>query len=71
MNNGRCAYPNGSATPYVATGQLLFHSPETYQASCAPHAEKTIADIPKYTNSSRSSRSGKSSSSRIDLLGGA
>jgi len=41
----------GSAAPYIATGHLLFHSLETYQASFAPHAQEIIADIPKYTNS--------------------
>lgn len=41
----------GSASPYVATGHLLFDSVQAFQASFAPHTQEIMLDIPKYTNS--------------------
>ena len=40
-----------SNAPYIATGHLVFESVQAFQASFGSHAEKIMADIPKYTNS--------------------
>jgi len=41
----------GSPAPYVTTCHLLFDSVQAFQTSFGPHAQETMEDIPKYTNS--------------------
>lgn len=36
--------------PYMAIACLYFESISSFEASFGPHAEKTMADVPNYTN---------------------
>ncbi len=44
------AGPNTPA-PFVAMGHLYFDSPESFQESFAPHAERIMADLANFTDS--------------------
>ena len=50
VDAGLAGMEPGAPPAYVATGYMLFDSVETFQAAFGPHAEKTMADIPNYTN---------------------
>lgn len=40
----------GAPPPFLAAGHLYFQSVEAFQSAFAPHAEKIMADVPHYTN---------------------
>jgi len=42
----------GAPPPFLALGHLYFESVGAFQNAFAPHAEKIMADIPNYTDSS-------------------
>lgn len=42
----------GGTPAYIAMGHLVFESIEAFQGSFGPHADKILADIPNFTNSS-------------------
>jgi uncharacterized protein (TIGR02118 family) len=36
--------------PFLASGHLYFESVEAFQSAFSPHADKIMADVPRYTN---------------------
>ncbi|HEV2228116.1 MAG TPA: EthD family reductase [Steroidobacteraceae bacterium] len=40
----------GAPPPFLASGHLYFASVDAFQSAFAPHADKIMADVPRYTN---------------------